>query len=144
MKRFFDCGKTLAAEGLGVDTDQPPQAGSPKVIERKTLLQTLRLTTVDNFQGEEAKVIVVSLVRSNLKGKVSFLRTENRVNVLLGRADVHAQLTRTNTVGAELALYCPRHPKISILCSEPQEFKRKSPEGGHNLLYTRRLEPYSH
>lgn len=96
MKRFFDCGKTLAAEGLGVDTDQPPQAGSPKVIERKTLLQTLRLTTVDNFQGEEAKVIVVSLVRSNLKGKVSFLRTENRVNVLLSRVQHRIYLIRNS------------------------------------------------
>lgn len=156
--------ETLAAEGLGVDIDNPHQAGIPKVIERKTLLQTLRLATVDNFQGEEAKVIVVSLVRSNLKRQVGFLRTENRINVLLSRAqhgmylignsytylnvpmwaDVHAQLVLTNAVGTELALCCPRHPEVPILCSEPQEFERKSPEGGCNLLCTRRLEPCGH
>ncbi|CAI7603373.1 unnamed protein product [Penicillium glandicola] len=156
--------ETLAAEGLGVDIDETPQAESPKLIEKKTLLQTLRLATVDNFQGEEAKVIVVSLVRSNPRRKVGFLRTENRINVLLSRAqhgmylignsktylnvpmwaDVHAQLARTNAVGTELALCCPRHPDVSIICSEPQEFERKSPEGGCNLPCTRRLEPCGH
>ncbi|KAJ5926866.1 hypothetical protein N7516_008639 [Penicillium verrucosum] len=122
--------ETLAAEGLGVDIDNPHQAGIPKVIERKTLLQTLRLTTVDNFQGEEAKVIVVSLVRSNLNDKLAFyaLRTASMCSL----ADVHAQLILTNAVGTELALYCPRHPE------------RKSPKGGYNLPYTRRLEPYSY
>ncbi|KAK6850516.1 hypothetical protein PG987_000150 [Apiospora arundinis] len=38
------------------------------------------------FPGEEAKVIIVSLVRSNTKRKVGFLRTVNRINVLLSRA----------------------------------------------------------
>lgn len=156
--------ETLVAEGLGVDTDESPQAGSHKIIERKTLLQTLRLATVDNFQGEEAKVIVVSLVQSNMKCQVGFLRTENRINVLLSRAqhgmylignsetylnvpmwaEVHAQLAQTNAVGTELALCCPRHPEVPILCSEPQEFERKSPEGGCNLPCTRRLEPCGH
>ncbi|KAJ5470393.1 hypothetical protein N7530_007750 [Penicillium desertorum] len=156
--------ETLAAEGLGLDTEETPQAGPHKIIERKTLLQTLRLATVDNFQGEEAKVIIVSLVRSNPKQKVGFLRTENRINVLLSRAqhgiylignsetylnvpmwaDVHAQLTQTNAVGRELALCCPRHPEVPILCSEPHEFETKSPEGGCNLPCTRRLEPCGH
>ena len=46
----------------------------------------LRLATIDNFQGEEAKVIVISLVRSNEQNRCGFLRTENRINVLLSRA----------------------------------------------------------
>ena len=41
--------EALAAEGLGLDTEETPQAGPRKTIERKTLLQTLRLATVDNF-----------------------------------------------------------------------------------------------
>ena len=36
--------------------------------------------------GEEAKVIVISLVRSNKEGKAGFLNTSNRINVLLSRA----------------------------------------------------------
>lgn len=37
----------------------------------------------DNFQGEEAGIVIISLVRSNEQGKVGFLKTKNRVNVLL-------------------------------------------------------------
>ena len=53
---------------------------------KSTLLKALRLATVDNFQGEEAKVIVVSLVRSNDERRCGFLKTSNRINVLLSRA----------------------------------------------------------
>ncbi|KAF5557229.1 NFX1-type zinc finger-containing protein [Fusarium mexicanum] len=74
----------LAHEGF---EDEPGErSGTQKMIEKKQLLQTIRLATVDNFQGEEAKVIIVSLVRSNAQRKVGFLRTENRINVLLSRA----------------------------------------------------------
>lgn len=68
---------------------------SPPSIERRELTQSVRIATVvvmnilkltsqvDNFQGEEAKVIIVSLGRSNENGKVGFLKTSNRINVLL-------------------------------------------------------------
>ncbi|KAI2735702.1 hypothetical protein DTO013E5_8635 [Penicillium roqueforti] len=78
--------ETLATDGLGRFEDEYPEPNGRKAFEKKTLLQTLRLATVDNFQGEEARVIVVSLVRSNSKRKVGFLGTENRINVLLSRA----------------------------------------------------------
>jgi superfamily I DNA and/or RNA helicase len=39
--------------------------GTPQTFHRTTLLKAIRLATVDNFQGEEAKVVVISLVRSN-------------------------------------------------------------------------------
>ena len=35
--------------------------------------------------GEESKVTIVSLVRSNPDGKAGFLVTDNRINVLLSR-----------------------------------------------------------
>ncbi|KAK3618085.1 hypothetical protein LTR22_026493 [Elasticomyces elasticus] len=53
---------------------------------RGTLLQALRAATVNNFQGEEAKIVIVSLVRSNTNHEPGFLRTSNRINVLLSRA----------------------------------------------------------
>jgi hypothetical protein len=156
--------ETLAADGFEKIEDENSESNSRKAIEKKTLLQTLRLATVDNFQGEEAKVIVISLVRSNSKRKVGFLRTENRINVLLSRAqhgmylignaetylnvpmwaDVHSQLSRADAVGTELALCCPRHSNTPILCSDPHDFERKSPEGGCSLPCTRRLEPCGH
>ncbi|KAG9186672.1 hypothetical protein G6011_09780 [Alternaria panax] len=57
-----------------------------KLLEKKQLSELLRVATVDNFQGEEAKIIIVSLVRSNDRQNVGFLKTTNRINVLLSRA----------------------------------------------------------
>ncbi|KAH6893145.1 hypothetical protein B0T10DRAFT_436979, partial [Thelonectria olida] len=156
--------ETLAAEGFENSPEEGARGESHRPIEKKKLLQTLRLATVDNFQGEEAKVIVVSLVRSNSMHKVGFLRTTNRINVLLSRAqhgmylignsetylhvpmwtDVHGQLSLGNAVGTEFSLCCPRHPDIPILCSEPHDFETKSPEGGCNLPCDRRLEQCGH
>jgi len=157
--------ETLEKDGFEKPEEEETSAGRPrKAIEKKQLLQTIRLATVDNFQGEEAKVIIVSLVRSNDNCKVGFLRTENRINVLLSRAqhgmylignaktyqnvamwaDVHQQLSEREAVGTSIALCCPRHPDTPILCSEPAQFATKSPEGGCSLICDKRLEPCGH
>ncbi|KAF2732002.1 hypothetical protein EJ04DRAFT_544890 [Polyplosphaeria fusca] len=57
-----------------------------KAPQAASLLQSLKVASVDNFQGEEAKVVIISLVRSNEINKVGFLKTYNRINVLLSRA----------------------------------------------------------
>jgi len=46
----------------------------------------MKITVVDNYQGEESDIILLSLVRSNEKGNVGFLKTENRICVALSRA----------------------------------------------------------
>ena len=69
--------------GLTSDTSETK---TEETVVKTNLLQTLRVATVDNFQGEEAKVVVISLVRSNNQNRCGFLRTSNRINVLLSRA----------------------------------------------------------
>lgn len=49
-------------------------------------LEDVRITVVDNYQGEENDIILLSLVRSNDDGDVGFLKVENRVCVALSRA----------------------------------------------------------
>jgi len=49
-------------------------------------LEKVLITVVDNYQGEENKIILLSLVRSNDEKKIGFLKMENRVNVALSRA----------------------------------------------------------
>jgi AAA domain len=49
-------------------------------------LQDVLVTVVDNYQGEENDIILLSLVRSNPEGRIGFLATENRVCVALSRA----------------------------------------------------------
>lgn len=68
----------LAAKG-----DEPV---GPPVPSKAALSDSLRLATVDNFQGEESKIVVLSLVRSNAKNNCGFLKTSNRINVALSRA----------------------------------------------------------
>jgi superfamily I DNA and/or RNA helicase len=44
------------------------------------------VTAVDNYQGEENDIILLSLVRSNEDGAIGFLKTDNRVCVAISRA----------------------------------------------------------
>ncbi|KAJ5382686.1 hypothetical protein N7517_000597 [Penicillium concentricum] len=119
---------------------------------KAALSQTLRVATVDNFQGEEAKIVVISLVRSNTKNQCGFLRTPNRINVLLSRAQhgmyiignsetsIHVPmwaqvvkiLKQDQNIGKSLELQCPRHPDTPIVVSMPEDFPKFSPEGGCN------------
>lgn len=136
----------LEESGLAENPDQPPSIS----LRKTTLLRALRLATVDNFQGEEAKVIIVSLVRSNKGRQCGFLRTTNRINVLLSRAqhgmyligdsecygtvDMWSQVLQilrdNKAMGSSLALSCPRHPEVPIEVSEPEDFLTRAPEGG--------------
>lgn len=65
--------------------------------QRKCILSSLRnsvildkrrfnVVTVDSYQGEENKVVILSLVRSNGNRSIGFLGVENRVCVALSRA----------------------------------------------------------
>lgn len=123
------------------------------------LSQALRVATVDNFQGEEVKIVVISLVRSNTRYNCGFLRTSNRINVLLSRAQhgmyiignsetsIHVPmwaqvikiLEQDDNVGKAIELQCPRHPDTPIAVSMPEDFPKFSPEGGCNLRCVNRL-----
>jgi helicase required for RNAi-mediated heterochromatin assembly 1 len=65
--------------------------------QRKQILGSLRrnptfddryfnVVTVDSYQGEENKVVILSLVRSNDNNQIGFLGVDNRVCVALSRA----------------------------------------------------------
>eukprot|EP00041_Stephanoeca_diplocostata_P019945 m.437112 g.437112 ORF g.437112 m.437112 type:complete len:758 (-) comp21431_c0_seq1:838-3111(-) len=47
---------------------------------------TLRIATVDQSQGSEADIVILSTVRSNFKQAVGFLKNPNRINVAISRA----------------------------------------------------------
>ncbi|KAG9196796.1 hypothetical protein G6514_004320 [Epicoccum nigrum] len=135
-----------------------------KPLQKKQLSDLLRIATVDNFQGEEAKIIIVSLVRSNGKKKVGFLKTTNRVNVLLSRAQhgmylignsetysnvamwqkVIEMLRAEDSIGHAIELCCPRHPDKILQVREPDDFMRLSPEGGCMEACAERLTECGH
>jgi superfamily I DNA and/or RNA helicase len=41
---------------------------------------------VDNFQGEENRIILLSLVRSNVEQRLGYIAVDNRICVALSRA----------------------------------------------------------
>ncbi|KAI2914317.1 hypothetical protein CBS147343_9880 [Aspergillus niger] len=75
------------SEGLQVSgpcmNEHGKWCGKQRAPQKGSLLDAIRLATVDNFQGEEASVVIVSLVRSNRSRNCGFLKMPNRINVLL-------------------------------------------------------------
>ncbi|MEZ5039341.1 MAG: AAA domain-containing protein [Saprospiraceae bacterium] len=57
-------------------------------LEQDELLKALPITinTIDGFQGQERDVIYISLVRSNNKSEIGFLKDYRRMNVAMTRA----------------------------------------------------------
>ncbi|THX40211.1 hypothetical protein D6D10_03674 [Aureobasidium pullulans] len=141
--------KSLQDEGLddgGAQSRAPLAPG----VQKGSIASAVRIATVDNFQGEEAEVVVISLVRSNKEQKCGFLRTSNRINVLLSRAkngmfiignsattqhipmwtEVLQLLQMNGNFGDALELACPRHIADDMRVTEPDDFIRLAPDGG--------------
>ncbi|KAI0310251.1 P-loop containing nucleoside triphosphate hydrolase protein [Amylostereum chailletii] len=116
----------------------------------------LRLATIDNYQGEESPIIVISLTRSNAANDIGFMFSPERVNVLLSRARNacimigNAQTFRKSKKGGDLwgrlidllihqghfyegfPVRCERHPDRVGTLKEPHEFDEQCPNGGCN------------
>ncbi|KAK6518253.1 hypothetical protein TWF506_005413 [Arthrobotrys conoides] len=131
--------------------EEDPKGGKRKPqIKKSKVLDRIRIATVDNFQGEEATVIIVCLVRSNERNNCGFLKTTNRINVLLSRArhgmyiigdaatsahvpmwhEVITLLENSGNIGPKLQLECPRHPAKKTFVGCPEDFEAECPEGG--------------
>ena len=110
----------------------------------------VRITPVDNFQGEENDIILLSLVRSNELGKIGFLQTHNRVCVALSRAKmglfvignmeqmadasslwngIIKELKANGRLVDALPLACRNHPHYVVFAKTGEDFD-KVPEGG--------------
>lgn len=117
------------------------------ISKDKKFFEGVRVTVVDNFQGEENDIILLSLVRSD---RIGFLKSANRVCVALSRArkgfyiignatllarnsdlwkKIFADMKRQGNMGGELKLSCQNHPENVILASTAEDFE-KAPEGG--------------
>jgi hypothetical protein len=116
----------------------------------------VRVATIDNYQGEEADVVVASLVRSNSSGSVGFLREPERINVLLSRARcglilvgnatmlrnasspdaqqhwgvVLDQLEAAGAILPGLPAVCQQHGRSLPLLGSVEAFEEYSPQGG--------------
>ncbi|XP_064486607.1 NFX1-type zinc finger-containing protein 1-like [Ornithodoros turicata] len=122
--------------------------------------KTVYITCVDNFQGEENDIILLSFVRSNPEKKVGFIKIPNRICVSLSRArkgvyctgnfdiigessqvwkNIVKELKCQNAIGNELKLRCPNHPDTATLVRSAKDFLNV-PEGGCDRPCKTRLE----
>lgn len=69
-----------------------PYKGQVKLIESMVYREvvnkrdSLRISTVDAFQGQERDVIIISTVRNNPERNIGFVRDEKRLNVAITRS----------------------------------------------------------
>ncbi|XP_049773523.1 NFX1-type zinc finger-containing protein 1-like [Schistocerca cancellata] len=124
-----------------------------KLKRESGALPNVRITVVDNFQGEENKIILLSLVRSNEDANIGFLKVENRVCVALSRAkegfyiignmenlirsskiwpQINETLVKQDAIGSHLTLKCQVHPSEETKVASAADFKAV-PEGGCSL-----------
>jgi ATP-dependent RNA/DNA helicase IGHMBP2 len=84
--------KLLGSDGVGllpshVGIISPYNAQVELLRDRlKPTYPALEINSVDSFQGREKEVIIMSLVRSNSRGDVGFLKSDQRTNVAITRA----------------------------------------------------------
>ena len=122
----------------------------PLEPENDSSVGCVRVTTVDNFQGEENDIILLSLVRSNKDEKVGFIKIVNRACVALSRArkgfycignfgllskhsdiwkKIVTDLKASSSIGNVLPVVCQIHnDEISVKTAE--DFNTKVPMGG--------------
>ena len=109
----------------------------------------ITVATVDNYQGEENDIVIFSPVRSNTKGKLGFLKIQNRVNVAISRArhgfyvvgnsdmikagskqwaDIIDVFERKNAIGQTITVFpCSQHDDVTVEISKPSDFDNVPP-----------------
>ncbi|XP_065342326.1 NFX1-type zinc finger-containing protein 1-like [Cloeon dipterum] len=118
-------------------------------------LRSVRVVVVDDFQGEESDIILLSLVRSNPEGRIGFLAIENRVCVALSRAKqgfvmigdmdqlsannsiwraVRQTIEEQNGLYSALPLRCEVHPSYKFQVAKAEDFQKLAPHGGCNQI----------
>lgn len=118
--------------------------------------QRLRVSTVDNYQGEESNIVIVCLTRSNPNGDIGFMTSPERLNVLLSRARngliiignsstfLEARKQRGRELWAKFfdllkqgghiyhgfPVKCERHADRTALITAADQFEKICPDGG--------------
>ncbi|KAI4274065.1 MAG: hypothetical protein L6R38_006184 [Xanthoria sp. 2 TBL-2021] len=137
-----------------LDTADLVRAGLVPPSTNQQSRRKLRLACIDNYQGEESDIVIVTLTRSNTNCDIGFMIAPERLNVLLSRArdalliignsetflgtrkgkPVWEQLFKMLEAGKHMytgfPVECMRHPRRKTFLSTPAEFDAECPDGG--------------
>lgn len=76
---------TPEAQGINWTVITPYQ-GQIRKMNESDVLRSIKVSSVDSFQGQESEGVIISLVRSNSNQEIGFLSDYRRMNVALTRA----------------------------------------------------------
>lgn len=137
--------------------------------ELRDKISSIKVRTVDSFQGEEADIVIICSVRSNppenRKNKIGFLGLENRINVMLSRARngmyivgnsthlskssdnwemIIEMMKSQNLISEELPITCINHPNSIRHIKNDTRIGQVTPNGRCNLICGRKYKNCDH
>ncbi|KAI0888621.1 P-loop containing nucleoside triphosphate hydrolase protein [Annulohypoxylon maeteangense] len=139
------------------DSHDLVQAGIIPPESARVNKSPIRLSTIDNYQGEESDIVVVSLTRGNDNGDIGFMCAPERLNVLISRARnslimignantfinakkgseewtrLFDQLKAGGRIHGGFPLRCEKHPDTKHIVRSAEEFDLLCPDGGCTL-----------
>ncbi|KAK8013231.1 hypothetical protein PG991_009502 [Apiospora marii] len=137
-----------------LDSGELLRAGMISQAASKVGKREIRLSTIDNYQGEESDIVIASLTRGNEQGDIGFMSSPERLNVLISRArnclimignmDTFTQskkgawlwtqfftlLKENHNLYDGIPVKCEQHPETKALLSHPTDFAKFCPDGG--------------
>ncbi|KAL9068301.1 MAG: hypothetical protein Q9157_006551 [Trypethelium eluteriae] len=137
-----------------IDSFDLVRAGLMTPANAQVSKRKIRISTIDNYQGEESDIVIVSLTRGNEAADIGFMAAPERLNVLLSRArdalvmignsktfsnsrkgkEVWVpflnQLKEQNHIYDGIPVKCEKHPDKDMLLQCPEEFESQCPDGG--------------
>ncbi|KAI8933540.1 hypothetical protein NX059_009277 [Plenodomus lindquistii] len=150
--------RTLAEENDPVlndlDSHELIRAGLLTPAAGNIAKRSIKISTIDNYQGEESDIVIACMTRSNKVGDIGFMSAPQRVNVLLSRArnalimignpDTFMNARKGRDVWAPLMNHlrdnghiydgfpvkCEQHPDKVALLTEAAHFDQVCPDGG--------------
>ncbi|KAI9188976.1 hypothetical protein H9P43_000398 [Blastocladiella emersonii ATCC 22665] len=155
----------MLATGDDGDDQATANNNNGPAIRQIDLRSCIRVACIDNYQGEESDIVLISLVRSTLNDNmedsgIGFVGIVNRVNVMLSRARMgmylvgNARLFQAKSdlwtrlvnimepkqlIGPVLEIQCQRHPDDVRQVVDADSLRLLAPDGGCNRPCTARL-----
>ncbi|KPJ16525.1 NFX1-type zinc finger-containing protein 1 [Papilio machaon] len=132
------------ADDVTVLTTYSAQANLITELSKKyAALRDVKVRVVDKYQGEESRIVILSLVRSNKDGNIGFLAQHNRICVAMSRAregfyifgnmdvlksastiwaSIADKLKEQNALGRSIVLRCETHQHVTYQVERSEDF----------------------
>ncbi|KAG6844632.1 hypothetical protein H0H87_005289, partial [Tephrocybe sp. NHM501043] len=129
----------------------------------------VRLATIDNYQGEESDIVIISLTRSNGSNDIGFMFSPERLNVLLSRArdalimignvrtfeksrkggvlwtNLFELLKKGRHIYEGMPVRCEQHPnRIATKCERDAAVAEKRRQKDHELRQKQEIDQLEH